>query len=537
MSEKESCTACREQLIWYLADQLSGAGRVALEGHLAACARCRQELAQWRTVQETLLQEDQRIPPDLRAEQEWERLRTRIPEQPRRSGRQHQARPSGEKLLLEYEKPGSTNHAAGVPRAEEWPKRNRLALPRLAWIPAVAVMLVIILVSVLLFNRSSLVPHRSTASSTIPLLPVSTAAPLPTQILSRNEVLSGVVISAVQMLSANDGWAVGDFYSSYNDPPGSAILHYDGSRWSLVGNSLPNMELFSISMLSADEGWAVGQTEYADSVVLHYLNGQWVRVPSPQKMGLFQLHMLSSSEGWAVGVQFGTGGKPFYILMHFQNGLWSQVDDGNLPLTVLSLLSANNGWAVGNNGVIARYQYGQWTSWPATAPGDLTSLQMLAATDGWAAGVAPHALFQDSPRTLFLLHYDGNTWAPVRLPAMAQYANSLSQLTGFAFVSPSEGWAIGGGQSLPLGLAGCQAGSSSCQDTSEVSILLHYIGGHWKVVTMQVNAFLDDISMISANEGWAVGMTADPNNNGNSTATVMLHYHNGTWSVYNQWSQ
>src|SRR5579885_3739826 len=131
---------------------------------------------------------------------------------------------------------------------------------------------------------------------------------------------------------------------------------------------------------------------------------------------------------------------------------------------------------------IAQYQHGQWTSWPATAPGDLTSLQMLAATDGWAAGVAPHALFQDSPHTLFLLHYDGNTWAPVRLPAMAQYANSLSQLTGFAFVSPSEGWAIGGGQSLPLGLAGCQAGSSSCQDTSEVSILLHYTGGHWEVV-------------------------------------------------------
>lgn len=545
MMEKEVCAACRERLAWYLADRLAAAERTAIEEHLATCARCRQELAHWREIQGALLQEDQRIPPDLRAVQGWENLRTRLPAQPRRVGKQRGERTPGERVLLEYYAQDNTNHVAGIPRAEEPPKRSRLPVPRLAWLPAVAVTLVIILVSVLLFNRLSPGMRKSVASGAMALLPVSSTPPLTTHFLSSAERLSRIQINAIQMLSADDGWAVGTKWES-SSLTESAIFHYDGGRWVPVSDAFPNVDLLSLSMISANEGWAVGDaadpaTGSDTGVFLHYTGGHWVWIDAPKTANyVFKVQMLSAAEGWALGVPQPpiTSAAPPLLLLHYSNGAWSLVAN-QWRLTDLSMISPTDGWAVGDNGVIAHYQNGQWTRWPAAAPGDLTSVQMLSATDGWAAGVAPHYDTQATHRTLFLLHYDGSAWMPMQLPPMAQNDNYLSNLTGFAFAAPNEGWAVGGSQSVipPINnQPDCQTSPAGCQDTSETSILLHYTGGHWQLVDRQLDATLGSISMVSANEGWAVGTTADPTFNYNPTATVLLHYHDGAWSIYNQWS-
>ena len=73
MIEKETCAACREQLIWYLTDHLPVQERTVIEAHLATCALCRQELVHWREIAGALLQEDRRIPPDLSAAEAWDR--------------------------------------------------------------------------------------------------------------------------------------------------------------------------------------------------------------------------------------------------------------------------------------------------------------------------------------------------------------------------------------------------------------------------------------------------------------------------------
>jgi photosystem II stability/assembly factor-like uncharacterized protein len=54
-------------------------------------------------------------------------------------------------------------------------------------------------------------------------------------------------LSSISMISANDVWAVG----------GDDIIHWDGSSWSREDVSVPD-NLNDIDMLSATEGWTVG---------------------------------------------------------------------------------------------------------------------------------------------------------------------------------------------------------------------------------------------------------------------------------------
>ena len=63
----------------------------------------------------------------------------------------------------------------------------------------------------------------------------------------------------VRMLSANDGWIVGDQ---------GTILHYDGKAWQTV-SSPSSTEWYSVSFSSPNDGWASGE----GGTVMHYKNG------------------------------------------------------------------------------------------------------------------------------------------------------------------------------------------------------------------------------------------------------------------------
>lgn len=67
--------------------------------------------------------------------------------------------------------------------------------------------------------------------------------------------------------------------------------------WSTVV-SPTSSNLNSVSMVSADEGWAVGDA----GTILHYANRIWTPVtPSPTPNPLYSVSMVSAGEGWAVG--------------------------------------------------------------------------------------------------------------------------------------------------------------------------------------------------------------------------------------------
>jgi hypothetical protein len=134
------------------------------------------------------------------------------------------------------------------------------------------------------------------------------------------------------------------------------------------------------------------------------------------------------------------------------------------------------------------------------------SLAMTSASEGWA--LASDAI---SHRTE-VVHYSGGHWFVDGNYAFPGEANGIE---GLAMVSTNEGWAIGF--------------DSTTNTTPIPPSLFHYTQGHWAPVHLpgiSSEGQLHSVSMLNANEGWAVGWTIDPTYG----PVLILHYHNGTWT-------
>ncbi len=128
------------------------------------------------------------------------------------------------------------------------------------------------------------------------------------------------------MISETEGWAIGNFVSL------GVLYHYEQGVWRELEPPYPS-NLRDIEMLSADEGWIVG------NIILHYRDGAWSEVPSPVKR-LNGIDMLSADEGWAVG----DGGA----IVRYTQGRWAEVaSPTDEDLADISMISADEGWAVG----------------------------------------------------------------------------------------------------------------------------------------------------------------------------------------------
>jgi hypothetical protein len=60
----------------------------------------------------------------------------------------------------------------------------------------------------------------------------------------------GSVLTAIDMVSASDGWAVGS---------NGRIYHYSGGTWTLHTTTTEGSYLTAIDMVDASDGWAVGE--------------------------------------------------------------------------------------------------------------------------------------------------------------------------------------------------------------------------------------------------------------------------------------
>ena len=128
---------------------------------------------------------------------------------------------------------------------------------------------------------------------------------------------------------------------------------------------------------------------------------------------------------------------------------------------------------------------------------NLMSLAMASANDVWAVGMDYNQPAQSSHVSVFM-HFDGVTWK--RVPTTFDYP-----MASICMLPSGEGWAAGG------------------------NAILHYTGSRWVVDSIdhggqyeQLNA----VTMISADEGWAVGST----NDGQMPQALILHYAHGKWT-------
>lgn len=117
--------------------------------------------------------------------------------------------------------------------------------------------------------------------------------------------------------------------------------------------------------------------------------------------------LVDGQNGWAVG----DGG----LLLRYRLGQWGQV--GDLPagnLYGLALKDVDNGWAVGvssdNRGGILRLKDGQWSALAPVTPSALFGIA-LSGSNAWAVGANGVTLF-----------YDGVDWLGLASPSQPGFA-------------------------------------------------------------------------------------------------------------------
>jgi hypothetical protein len=304
----------------------------------------------------------------------------------------------------------------------------------------------------------------------------------------------------------------------------------------------------------------------ATAVLYHFLNGTWTRtnvaVNAPGETHLNAIAMDSPTDGWAVGEKLVfANGQIAALLLHYDGHAWRQVSNPiQSDLGAVHMLSATAGWALSVSGTDAAIYHFDGTSWmpqpvpPVSVAGQQYSLQlaglsMVSADDGWAVGAAiPPSPVAGSPGSTsetpagVILHSTGGTWR-------VQQIIPNAAIGGIAMDAPGEGWAVG--DELPAQQTSSNTGPSNSAANQHM-LLLHYDGTKWtEVATPNVKGRagyvfpgyeITSFSVPASNDVWAVGSAVStpdhfqigPQGSGPiiTNYPVIMRYHDGAWTVY-----
>jgi hypothetical protein len=151
---------------------------------------------------------------------------------------------------------------------------------------------------------------------------------------------------------------------------------------------------------------------------MQYNGSSWNRVTSPTVEMINSVAMLSANSGWAVGNN-GT-------ILRWNGISWSKVSPSPSTdhLKSIDMVSETDGWAVGDNGLLLHYTGGSWNVAASPTSSNLLSVKMLASNFGWAVGDGGEILF-----------WDGLTWSSVPSP-------TTRALQSVFMASHDEAWAV-----------------------------------------------------------------------------------------------
>lgn len=336
-------------------------------------------------------------------------------------------------------------------------------------------------------------------------------------------------LNAIRIISADDGWAVGD---------GGAILHFDGEQWIAV-ESPTDADLDGVAFSSPGEGWAISR----DGVILRYALGEWwdysSLAPSPRVMAVdpdggdgwmlgswnrgdivlrwdgsdwvpfegggpdgeaLALDFPAAGEAWAAG--WVPGRSRAGMIWHWDGAAWSRAID-KIPVAIAAadFLSADAAWGVGDDGLIARWDGTEWMAAESPTWQTLNAVALPSAKEGWAAGEGGQ-----------ILRWDGARWS-VFLPYQARGIGDSAiypRLNALAFPSPEDGWAAGG----------IEGG-----DYREPWIM-HWNGAVWEDVALfggdaPCKCSLYAMHFSAPDDGWAVG---------GGEGTLVMHWDGEQWT-------
>jgi carboxypeptidase family protein len=247
------------------------------------------------------------------------------------------------------------------------------------------------------------------------------------RVATANEGTGENQLNGISARSSRDIWAVGQAENQ------SLTMHFDGSAWTVVPS--PNLDrgvqLEDVVTLDANDAWAVGWSNRDSllddvSVAMHWDGVRWTIVPTPQPGGdhidrLLAVDAVGPNDVWAVGLYSPNPVvEDHSLILHWNGTSWSIVPhncDTYAGLTGITLLSATQGWAVGDSET-CRYDGSSWTEVSSPQPRleyseiayPLEDASGVAPTDVWAVG----ARVIDTPYTVewraITEHWNGTHW-------------------------------------------------------------------------------------------------------------------------------
>ncbi|HEY1914338.1 MAG TPA: hypothetical protein VGH27_02070 [Streptosporangiaceae bacterium] len=285
--------------------------------------------------------------------------------------------------------------------------------------------------------------------------------------------------------SSTDGWLLGEaeapfpststFLSLDNPQIPQVTEQWDGGDWTMTPVAVspePNTEVLSldgIAAVSPDDAWAVGTTYMAKgrgsllgALIEQWDGTSWNIVPNPassQPAVLTTLSVVSADNIWAVGYQDTTGKNQAPFVEHYDGTQWSALPtppvsagDQYAELDAVSVDSSGNVWAAG---------YQQPASNKSAARSPLTeqwngSTWTQAQLPALPAGESISSVYAASPSDVWastdasssatgtgvFLNWNGSTWTPVAMPGPKEYGLNYTY-PAITGTGPTDVWAAG----------------------------------------------------------------------------------------------
>jgi hypothetical protein len=220
----------------------------------------------------------------------------------------------------------------------------------------------------------------------------------------------------------------------------SAILHFDGTGWSLQ-RRIRDVSLHGVWGTAPDDVWAVGFDFFDDDArVLHYDGTEWAsqegfEAGPEESIGLLSVWGSSSSDVFAVGSTFD-GEFDVSLIFHYDGAGWQRMAVAGDVLPSLSDVwgsSSSDVFAVGiemradpSEGTVLHYDGSGWTPIYRESGLTLNTVWGSSATDVFVAGFTIREDNDDVGAVGEVRHFDGTGWSPVTIPAIG----ALNELWG-----------------------------------------------------------------------------------------------------------
>lgn len=275
---------------------------------------------------------------------------------------------------------------------------------------------------------------------------------------------------AVSALSPTAAWAVGVGNQELSDPQ-SLIEQWDGTKWRIIPNSGCDV-LKGVAAISPRNVWAVGGQLPLDAedyhphnpLILHWDGTRWSIVPSPSPGGPAELAgavALAANDVWAVGaVEKDTSASHAHVqplIEHWDGTAWQVVAGSTLSngasggsLVGVVALSATDAWAVGGysgsdgtpRALIAHWDGTTWNL--VTSPMSYASLGKVAAAS--ATDVRAIGWFETTyggTMDPLILQWNGSVWKQVTSPQPSGATSSSLSLSSITSDGAGNYWIVG----------------------------------------------------------------------------------------------